>query len=867
LRALLLNIVILLTCSTQVFATHNRSGSITYRHLFGNTYEFTVTTCTKTSSDADRPELEIVWGDGSSDTIPRVDIIFDAEYDVQINTYLGQHTFTGPDTYIISVEDPNRNAGVLNITSSVDKVFCIQTQLVISPFIGTANNSLIIEDCPCPEYACVGAPWCYNLSAFDPDGDSLVYSLIPCKGEDCIDMAIPGVYQYPHLVAGGIMSIDPTSGTLCWDSPTMAGEFNIAILIQEYRLGFYVGSVIQDMQFVVMNNCDNDPPVIEDVADTCVFAGTTLDIPFNATDSEHSIYVFATGAVFHLPDNPAVFDDSTGFMFSTGRFLWNPTCSEAGADYYTIIVHAQDNHPEIPLTDLSTFRIKVKIPEVTGLTVTPTGNTMTLAWDPSICSDIDHYNIYRSIDSTSDSSDCCAAGTAEAMGYELVGSSTDTNFVDPGPLIVGNEYCYLITAVNANGVESCVSDQICDHLDFEIPVMTHVSVIETATATGKDTVMWSYPKELNTTTFPGPYHYQLYRSPDFSGGSETNVYNSTPQASINNPDTVFFDVVLDTDVRPYTYRVELYSDGLLVGSSLQASSVFLSLIPNDNQLALVWEESKPWTNYQWEIYKETPTGSGTFVFIAAVDTIGYIDTGLVNGADYCYKVRSIGEYTADGIINPILNWSQEACGSPTDLTAPCPPTLFIDGDCDLEETYLSWTNPNNDCADDVTRYNLYFAPFEGDSLELLTSFSSATDTFFVHADRGSIAGCYYVTALDSVLYDNESVPSNIACIDNCDGFYELPNVFTPDASGANDLYHPLLPYKFVEKIDFQVFNRWGDEVFTTHDRDINWDGTDEDTGKQLNDGVYFYAVTVYEIKLAGLVPRSFQGNIQIIHSH
>ena len=69
---------------------------------------------------------------------------------------MGRHTFTGPATYVVSVEDPNRNSGVLNITNSVDKVFCIQSEVVISPFIGTPNNSLIIEDCPCPEYACQG---------------------------------------------------------------------------------------------------------------------------------------------------------------------------------------------------------------------------------------------------------------------------------------------------------------------------------------------------------------------------------------------------------------------------------------------------------------------------------------------------------------------------------------------------------------------------------------------------------------------------------------------------------------------------------------------------------------------------------------
>src|SRR5438105_10445310 len=53
------------------FATHNRAGEITYRHVSGNdclTYEITITTYTKTSScpPACRPTLDSVHlGDGS----------------------------------------------------------------------------------------------------------------------------------------------------------------------------------------------------------------------------------------------------------------------------------------------------------------------------------------------------------------------------------------------------------------------------------------------------------------------------------------------------------------------------------------------------------------------------------------------------------------------------------------------------------------------------------------------------------------------------------------------------------------------------------------------------------------------------------
>jgi gliding motility-associated-like protein len=854
--------------AVSLFATHNRSGTIRYRHLFGTTYEFTVTTCTKSSSEADRPELEIKWGDGSLDTIPRTNIEFITPYDVQINTYVGTHVFTGPSTYIISVEDPNRNAGVVNINNSVDKVFCIQTELVISPFIGAPNNSPVIEDCPCPEFACLNSIYCYNLSAYDPDGDSLSYSLVPCRAEDCLEMSIPAIYTYPDQVGGGTMTIDSITGTLCWSLPQVPGEYNLAIKISEWRNGFYIGSVLQDMQVTTMA-CSNNPPQITDKADTCVFAGDNLAIPFHASDPDAGdvVTIYGTGAVFHLASNAAVFAEESAANSVTGFFLWEPNCNNASNSPYSIIVHADDNDPGVQLSDLSTYRIKVNIPPVTNLIVSPAGNSMILNWDPSVCTGISEYRIYRSLDSVNTIDNCCEAGTPAAMGYTLIGTASTNTYTDNANLIVGNDYCYLVTAVNASGVESCVSNQDCGHLQFEIPVMTHVSVYETDVLTGKDSILWSYPKELNTTLFPGPYHYQLYRSENYGGGAEALVFTSPQQLSIVNEDTVFTDLALSTETIPYTYRVELFSDNNLIGSSITASSIFITITPNDNQLYIDWQENIPWTNVSYEVYRESPAGSGNFILIGTTNEIGYTDNNLINGVSYCYKVKTVGAYSSSGIINPIINWSQIACGVPVDLTPPCPPTAFIDGNCDLEETYLRWTNPNLSCADDVTRYNLYFAPFSGDSLEFLTSFSSDQDTFYVHKDRGSIAGCYYVTALDSIQYNNESLPSNIVCIDNCEGYYELPNIFTPNNDQVNDVYHPLLPIKFVDSVEFKVYNRWGEPVFETNDPLLNWNGTDMKSGKKLNDGVYFYTIVVYEIKLEGLVPRSFYGDIQIINSH
>ena len=62
---------------TRAFATHNRAGEITYRQISALTFEVTVITYTATGPGwtADRPELDIDWGDNTTSTLPRCEEI------------------------------------------------------------------------------------------------------------------------------------------------------------------------------------------------------------------------------------------------------------------------------------------------------------------------------------------------------------------------------------------------------------------------------------------------------------------------------------------------------------------------------------------------------------------------------------------------------------------------------------------------------------------------------------------------------------------------------------------------------------------------------------------------------------------------
>src|SRR5512133_2327271 len=125
-------------------ATHNRAGEITYVQLSDLTYEITLTTFTYTLSFADRPTLEIEWGDNTTSTAPRIAMLTLPNF-YRRNTYKIIHTFPGPNVYRIVVQDPNRNAGVKNIPNSVNVVFSISTTLIVNPSIGRNNTPVLLN--------------------------------------------------------------------------------------------------------------------------------------------------------------------------------------------------------------------------------------------------------------------------------------------------------------------------------------------------------------------------------------------------------------------------------------------------------------------------------------------------------------------------------------------------------------------------------------------------------------------------------------------------------------------------------------------------------------------------------------------------
>ncbi len=144
----------------------------------------------------------------------------------------------------------------------------------------------------------------------------------------------------------------------------------------------------------------------------------------------------------------------------------------------------------------------------------------------------------------------------------------------------------------------------------------------------------------------------------------------------------------------------------------------------------------------------------------------------------------------------------------------------------------------------------------------LASITNSNINSYEHTPDSGFTGCYIVTATDK--NNNESKKLAESCPNPCELEYELPNSFSPNGDGKNDIFTPL-KNSGVIKIKFNVFNRWGEKLFSTDNPAINWDGFDRN-GKNLNDGVYYYTCV-----LQGFLQNNKtsveerKGYIQIIH--
>ncbi|MDD4819873.1 MAG: gliding motility-associated C-terminal domain-containing protein [Flavobacteriales bacterium] len=837
------------TCIVNAYATHNRAGEITFRQVGARTYEATITTYTKTDAPADRCNLTIQWGDGATDVLFRNNGPADrgCQYggepiynNIKKNKYIGRHTYSTPGSYKVSMMDYNRNEGVKNIAGSVTVPFYIESYIYVPADASLVNNSPLLLNPP-TDFGCIYTPFIHNVGAYDTNGDSLAYHLVSCRGLNGVEL--DDIYSPKYNLDDSHISIDHF-GTITWDSPNTIGEFNIAVEIIEYRKNssgeyYPIGKILRDMQ-IDITDCKNDPPIITSDDVFCTTAGKSITFDISASDPNgDKLTLSVVGGPF-LSANPAIFSvPQSSRKDITGIFLWTPQCDDVRKTPYYLTVKANDwpvDKNGNPLSGLSAQKVitlSVLLPPPTDLIVIPSAenDAINLSWTAPNCENVNFYRIYRKTGSSSSSAIIpCGSGVDKNSGYVEIGTSTQNSFSDTKdiPNSAAMTYCYVVTAVS-NDVESTPCQPNCTTLPLSRAVIREVSVKKTDFSQGNIFIKWVRAKDIDRIKYPPPYTYSLFysKSTDFSSASLL-------ASALKETDTTFTHSGVNTsDVFLHHYRTMLYSQGKEVGYSPTASQPYLHGKPSNRSAILSVEYAVPWSVDSVVYFQKKSETLEKISTVKSSYPYSFPVKDLVNGQEYTFLAYVYGHYDHQGIVRPVVSISNYQSVIPVDDVVECPPELSIEQDCDADVPFrLYWIDPTVVCgADAVDSFKVYHRKNQDSEWTLV--YKGKEKTWEIPEDKRF--GQYGVLATDKG--GNVSDMSNVVSVILCHKVL-LPNVFTPNGDGKNDVFTPLVPLdKGIFHID--IFSRWGKKVFSTDDPLILWDGCTQG-GSKCSDGVYFY---------------------------
>jgi hypothetical protein len=353
----LITLLLFIGCSFCLHATHNIGGTISYRHLSGNTYQITVVTTTNYSGpavNADRCEQKVyiqnaagsiidsvmcprVNGTGSCSSSPSatngVTIMFGSAVYKQ-NVYQSVYTFnTG--SYTLIMMDANLTGGIINITGdSSQQPMVVMAGIEINPFTSCPVNSAV-----CGNYslgfASLHNNFSYSSFTTDMDGDSLWFDFIPTPGQSA--QAIPG-YIFPS--AYGI-TIDHQTGRINWPNPSQQGLYLFTVKVSQYRNGYYVGYITHNISV----NCAASGTFssVFQTGNGSWMAGNPPSlhavpgVPVNFTVIYKCLGISGSNMTATIGDNPAwltmgsnVIGDSVVF----NSYGWTPAASDAREQPY-----------------------------------------------------------------------------------------------------------------------------------------------------------------------------------------------------------------------------------------------------------------------------------------------------------------------------------------------------------------------------------------------------------------------------------------------------------------------------------------------------------------------------------------------------
>jgi len=307
-QLLLLALTILLG-SFSAKATHIVGGEIYYDSLGNNKYKVTFEIYRDCSgSDFDNPfnytvfyANGTIWSEFQIDALDRttLPVVYDDPCvtppdDICIERAIYVDTITLPfdvDGYYISYQRCCWANNIENIVDPGNNGITLTVFVPGSSLIDVHNQAARFINYP-PLVLCSNNTLTFDHSAFDPDGDSLAYSVVaPFLGGSSSNVTPnpetaapytdvtwqPGFSATMPFGGGSSVVIDPETGSMDF-TPNLIGNYVAGVQVQEYRNGILINSKIRTFGYRVVG-CLVEVPLEVDVTgptelvEDCGFAG------------------------------------------------------------------------------------------------------------------------------------------------------------------------------------------------------------------------------------------------------------------------------------------------------------------------------------------------------------------------------------------------------------------------------------------------------------------------------------------------------------------------------------------------------------------------------------------------------------------
>lgn len=323
------------------------------------------------------------------------------------------------------------------ITTGPSGTLWVQSEL--NSIAAPCNSSPQFTTIPVP-YVCVNNLVNYNQGAVDPDGDSLVFTLVQPRSSasSFANFNAPYSPTYPISTASGNFNFNQTNGNMSF-TPNLIQVGVLAVEVSEYRNGQRIGSTVRDIQITVLS-CANQAANTNGLfnisgGDTLdpftarVCPNTTLAFNVNATDPDNHTVTMTSNIGSQIPG--ATWSQSGPGITVSANFSWTPTNNDRGT--HRFVLNLTDNG--CPVSATAAYGITILVdslmeagPDTFVLCERPVqlraygGDTFT--WSPSV--GLNNSNVYNPV----------ASNTVPTMYTVTSNCGADSVFVD----VLGPQY-------------------------------------------------------------------------------------------------------------------------------------------------------------------------------------------------------------------------------------------------------------------------------------------------------------------------------------------------------------------------------------------------------------------------------------------